>query len=88
MKEKQMLQYKYVNIQETTCNCNQWIKVSDKLPDNDRYVMLSFSYLKKIISSIGYYSRREGWKISNNNYEPICINLTHWQELPQPPKED
>ncbi len=66
----------------------EWIKCSDRLPE-DRIDVLVYngeacsvsSYLKEFYNKFGYHE----W---SHNEEQFNYNeVTHWMPLPQPPKE-
>lgn len=60
---------------------NNWISVKDKLPEDDEYVLIYHNGSKAI--KISWYSSfNEKWMMDYNN-----IHITHWQPLPEPPKE-
>jgi hypothetical protein len=62
---------------------HRWIPVSEKLPEDENEVLVILG--GKIFPMIGFYLEREkGWYLEpyNNNCSP-----THWQPLPEPPKE-
>jgi len=64
----------------------EWIKVEDRLPDNDNWVIIS---TKDEVSS-AYFSLNGGWfKFIAGSKYPISImnsSVTHWQPMPEPPK--
>jgi hypothetical protein len=59
---------------------NDWISVEEKLPEKDKRVLW---YNPTLYSPIVVDSIAPDWngRLENNTY-------THWQELPEPPKED
>lgn len=64
---------------------NKWIRVEDRLPENEQIILVHENCGKaqmKIISAI----------YINNHFEcdHSCTleNVTHWMELPEPPKEN
>lgn len=72
---------------------SEWISVKDRLPENDRLVLVSTKYFlipkRKTKILIGYNSFRSGWCVEELFIDGDDINdhVTHWLELPQPPKE-
>lgn len=67
---------------------NEWIKVEDKLPENDRYVItLINTHPGDKIITLGYHSQRTGWRILENNYQYSFFTITHWHDLPKLPKD-
>ena len=77
----------------------EWISVKDRLPKkNGRYLCYRPLHYMKILkmSAIGiyYYGRmenegdRKGFYFFDSDYGDVEIsNVTHWMELPEPPKE-
>jgi hypothetical protein len=59
---------------------NDWISVEEKLPEKDKRVLW---YNPTLYSPIVVDSIAPDWngRLENNTY-------THWQELPEPPKEE
>jgi hypothetical protein len=63
---------------------NQWISVDDKLPATRKTVLIYDEYEGV---SAGYYdSDYAKFRSIDDVYRPC--NVTHWQPLPEPPKED
>ena len=72
---------------------NDWISVDDKLPDEDGEYLISM-YHRFMIGGIykkytgrfvaKYYAEYKEWRIMND----VCTTVTHWQYLPELPKED
>jgi Protein of unknown function (DUF551) len=65
---------------------SEWISVKDRLPGNDAEKVLTYS-----IHGWGYYV---GWLETNMANKRIWCRftdylpyVTHWQPLPEPPKE-
>lgn len=71
-------------------NHNGWISVNDELPTNDDYILVYYLYDR-------YSDEKPYWDIaiahcSNDNRKfyiegRLCETVTHWQPLPEPPKE-
>ena len=61
---------------------DKWISVKDKLPE-PWVDVLCHHYNDDIF--IGYLSEINGWIDPNGEKD---IEVTHWQPLPEPPKED
>lgn len=60
-----------------------WVNVKDRLPDTSAWTMV---YVAKGWIDIIFYSTdmREWWD-EGKKYE---IEVTHWQTLPEPPKDN
>lgn len=71
--------YPNINITESEvypCSCNTWISVNTKLPEKDgRYLVAESDPYKWL----GVCSLRNG------KWDSALV--THWQDLPEPPKE-
>ena len=69
---------------------NQWISVEDRLPDeNKNVIVFANDIVSGFVETACYYVCPEyltgGWREeSGDPYEPI---ITHWMNLPEPPKE-
>lgn len=72
-----------------------WISVKEHIPDNDRYVLIvlaeksypesEYRYQQKI----GYYSQRlQRWEWEPSYRSLNNIDVTHWLELPEMPKDE
>ena len=61
---------------------NKWISVKDELPtENDDYLV----YLLNGHLCIGYWLAEDFW---SKGYYTNRLEVTHWQPLPEPPKEE
>lgn len=71
---------------------NDWISVKDRLPDNDDTVMIFPTVNLGNVTYVGQYLPWSKQWIATS-YEPNygdneeVIQPTHWQPLPEPPKE-
>lgn len=69
----------------------EWIPVGERVPDNDRYVLLSFENFS--MPSVGRYvgNEEEGGNFYNGDNEtPLSkygVIVNAWAELPEPYKE-
>jgi hypothetical protein len=63
---------------------NKWIKISKKLPENGKNVLLHFQSGQIETGAIRQY---EGGKKSTNRGMMSCKfeDILHWMELPEPP---
>jgi len=76
------------------CDCNNWIKCSDRLPDNGKRVLFVCKDLNKIL--MGHHIRNGLMQFqplingmeSSDPHSPIIIDMTHWQPLPAPPEDE
>lgn len=70
------------NTLKLTCS-NNWISVKDRLPEDDKDVLVYNSRSKEIIMA-SYNSNCEEW---DNLYDYLPINeITYWQPLPELPE--
>jgi hypothetical protein len=60
----------------------RWIPVSERLPENGERVLVRMSNFYIVIAC--YFYKNGYWK--NDSGQEIFI-VTHWQPLPQPPKD-
>ena len=66
---------------------NGWISIKDRLPNHGDYVLVYFdSYKHGDIMYSSWYSQEHGF-IGNDKIHIDNSKITHWQPLPQPPKE-
>ena len=63
----------------------EWISVEDKMPEDGTSVLIYGNLLNEDSkgTSCGYYYG-EKWTIVFSTFKCLCI--THWQPLPEPPK--
>jgi hypothetical protein len=64
---------------------NQWISVGERLPGNERRVLILYRYKDsvKLTPFIGEYNPFEGyWRNMLND-----VSIEYWAEIPEPPKE-
>lgn len=62
-----------------------WISVDEKLPENEEITVLV------LISGDGWHDHDVAYCASGkwyDKYDDIVEGVTHWQELPEPPKEE
>lgn len=67
-------------------SCEGWIKCSERMPEKtDDFIVVSDGIVMSGIS----YSRRKGFYISALEYDEDekIDDVTHWQPLPEPPRE-
>lgn len=70
------------NVLKLTCS-NNWISVKDRLPEDDKDVLVYNSRSKEIIMA-SYNSNYEEW---DNLYDYLPVDaITHWQPLPELPE--
>lgn len=61
-----------------------WISVDEKLPEDERTVLISWGIDgHKAVQTGAYYHASGAWSMFGH-----AVNVTHWMHLPQPPKED
>lgn len=66
-----------------------WISVKDRLPDNARFVLLYVKTKKQTGYAFGWFNNKtKQWsctqRLFNSNFE--FEKVTHWRELPDPPR--
>lgn len=65
---------------------NQWISCKDKMPDDGVNVLI---YTGNRMISLAWYDIDMGYfYICDSDYKYNSLDVTHWQPLPEPPKED
>ena len=67
----------------------EWIPVSEELPEEYKYVLVTVNEKQKILDSvvmIGCYTYEQGW-ILNGYIDLVNLNVTAWMPLPEPYKE-
>jgi hypothetical protein len=63
----------------------RWISVKEKLPDNDRDVLIYSPYHERE-RQVGYYGQAsEMFFYEQDDGSDSSIVVTHWQELPDKP---
>ena len=72
---------------------NQWISCKDKMPEDNISVL--FCYVSENgVKSVhyGYHQTLKGlgssWAKPSGGWEYSDEDVTHWQPIPEPPKED
>lgn len=60
---------------------DKWISVKDKLPPSQGYYLVAFRWCKQFTIDYVYFRGKSKWARLGNN-------ITHWHELPLPPKGD
>ena len=60
-----------------------WIPVTERLPDNSATVNLCTR--SKIVGT-GFYNKYTKSWVQYYSGGAICVDVTHWQPMPQPPK--
>lgn len=70
----------------------EWVSVKDKFP-NEQYTSATYTVNCLItdgkVVSYGYYaSYSKEWLMFLPNGENVVNDVTHWMELPEPPKEE
>ena len=61
----------------------RWTSVDERLPNSSERVLIRMSNYYTVIAS--YFRNQKCWK---NDAGATVHNVTHWQPLPQPPKEE
>jgi hypothetical protein len=80
--------HKILKEMEYEANINKWISVKDRLPDEDGYylvyIIANFCSENKQIITL-YFSKLSKRFIYGSDE---IFTVTHWAQLPEPPKED
>ena len=76
--------YEPADLKRSKSTClNDWISVKDRLPEDDKDVLVYNSRSKEIIMA-SYNSNYEEW---DNLYDYLPVNeITYWQPLPELPE--
>ena len=83
----------WFNIIEEQLKVNEWIPVSERLPDNaDEDVLITVNGTYKNITyedavMLAVYDKDEGWIIDGYQYW-LTAQVTAWQPLPEPYREE
>lgn len=64
---------------------SEWIKVEDKMPDDEQNVLFTNSKLRGLPST-GWYEKDLGFFMHNNFLNALVI-VTHWMPLPETPHD-
>ena len=62
----------------------KWIPVSERLPEDSRGVILC---TRSRIVGVGFYDKNTRSWVQHYSGGGICVDVTHWMPLPEPPKE-
>ena len=64
-----------------------WIKCSDRLPEDEQYYLIKDKEEGLLIGH--YIADIESWSEKGTGCGCCCssITITHWQPLPEPPKD-
>lgn len=66
-------------------NVGKWISVKNRLPEDSTEVSL---YMRSGIISTGFYDKHTKSWVQYYSGGAICVDVTHWQPMPRPPKGD
>jgi hypothetical protein len=63
---------------------NEWIPVSERLPENRKVVLIHWAYEGRELTTSGSYNHDgQYWQHGNATQ----MKVTHWMPLPEPPKQ-
>ena len=71
---------------------NEWISVKDSLPEIDTPVLVAYigynshSLMRDGVAAIDL-NGTWGWWDGDCAEETVCVEITHWMPLPEPPEE-
>lgn len=68
---------------ENGVTINEWISVKDRLPEDSTTVNL---YTRGRAVGTGFYDKHTKSWVQIYSGGAICVDVTHWQPMPQPPK--
>ena len=61
----------------------EWIPVSERLPEEDVDVLITYKYSGKKIVTTAYKLPNNGWMFDNDGWIPDEV-VTAWMPLPEP----
>ena len=73
-----------------------WISVKDRLPENVHIKNLTVGHSKAVLGyvtdnlctfCVSYDYERKAWRYFDDCHNIVWHEITHWQPLPEPPKE-
>ena len=66
-------------------NVSKWISCKDKMPDDGVNVLI---YAGNRMISLAWYDKdMRYFNICDSDYKYNSLDVTHWQPLPEPPKD-
>ena len=66
-------------------NVSKWISCKEKMPDDGVNVLI---YAGNRMISLAWYDKDMGYfYICDSDYKYNSLDVTHWQPLPEPPKD-
>ena len=66
-------------------NVSKWISCKEKMPDDGINVLI---YAGNRMISLAWYDKDMGYfYICDSDYKYNSLDVTHWQPLPEPPKD-
>ena len=66
---------------------NEWISVEKELPTGEDRLLCGLDGHGETWMAVGYYNRlMKTWLVNGERYDELAP--THWQPLPEPPKEN
>ena len=66
-------------------NVSKWISCKDKMPEDGVNVLI---YAGNRMISLAWYDKDMGYfYICDSDYKYNSLDVTHWQPLPEPPKD-
>lgn len=67
----------------------KWIPVSERLPEQDQEVLCYMGNFIGTLMDVYTYKGDNKWEDTYGNWNYTDIEgITHWMQLPQPPKEE
>ena len=69
-------------------NNQNWIPISEKIPEEYEDVLVQFKYYDETVIDIGWIDNGEFiLRRRKGGYFPMKIKVTHWMQLPEPRKD-
>ena len=73
--------------QSPTVQREGWVSVDDRLPELYTLVIVFQRMTGFRLMQLQGSANETEWYDENNNYDDSEFDITHWQPLPEPPKE-
>lgn len=63
----------------------KWIPVTERLPEYGKHVLIYAGFFQPYIEA-AYYCEDKKWRFTYDDAE--VVGVSHWMQLPEPPKEE
>ena len=71
---------------EPLVKCQQWIPVSERLPEFEMPVLIILRQQGDVFARVGWLHESGMWSVPTTK-KWLSDAVTHWMPLPEPPKE-